>query len=289
MRSLSKLQMNLFDWLMPGQPLSPPRQPLASTDQPALPDASHVTRHPQANRQIDVGAVLLQYHLRRSNRKTIGLQVGVEGLCVTAPRWALVADINQVVLDKGPWVLEKMRQLRARDLAHHQQSIQWEDGVCLPYLGRRLRVCLDPQVRCEGLHEEVPQTGDPALLRLRLPLQASSTQIREKTQSWLMKQARAHFTQRLDCFAPRLGVSWSRLRLSQAKTRWGSANMQGVISLNWRLIHHAPSIIDYVVVHELSHLREMNHSPAFWDTVATVMPDYAQYRLALNKDPLPPW
>jgi predicted metal-dependent hydrolase len=247
-----------------------------------------VVAHPLANRQARIDGHVLHYHLRRSSRKTIGLQVGAEGLCVTAPRWALVGDIEQVVREKGPWVLEKMRQMRERDMAHLQKTIVWQDGVCLPYLGGHLRVCLSPQARAEGLVTDGQDTGIPSL-HLRLPMQASSTQIREKTQAWLMKCAREHFAQRLDHFAPQLGVRWTQLRLSQAKTRWGSANLRGVISLNWRLIHHAGGIIDYVVVHELSHLREMNHSAAFWETVASVMPDYERQRHALKKDNLPPW
>jgi predicted metal-dependent hydrolase len=277
MNPLGKLQMGLFDWLMP------------SADAAAQPTPQYVARHPQANREVRITGVPLPYQLRRSSRKTIGLQVGSEGLCVTAPRWALVADIERVVLEKGPWVLDKMRQMRARDLAHHQQAIEWQDGVCLPYMGTSLCVRLCPDVRMEGLTTAPDGVQGQPVLQLRLSPQASGTQIRDKTQAWLMQQARTHFAQRLDAFAPRLGVAWTQLRLSQAKTRWGSANVRGVICLNWRLIHHAPSIIDYVVVHELSHLRVMNHSPAFWETVASVLPDYKQQRHALKKDSLPPW
>lgn len=98
----------------------------------------------------------------------------------------------------------------------------------------------------------------------------------------LLEQARTLFTQRLNHFAPLLGVRYTQLRLSNARTRWGSANSRGHIALNWRLIHLAPELIDYVVVHELSHLRHMNHSPAFWATVASILPDHAQRRLALR-------
>ena len=72
------------------------------------------------------------------------------------------------------------------------------------------------------------------------------------------------------------------LRLSSAQTRWGSASADGSIRLNWRLIHFAPAIIDYVVAHELAHLREMNHSPAFWETVRSVLPDFERSREALR-------
>jgi predicted metal-dependent hydrolase len=104
-----------------------------------------------------------------------------------------------------------------------------------------------------------------------------------------MAQARQLFTQRLDHFAPALGVRWTQLSLSSAATRWGSAGADGRIRLNWRLIHFKPSVIDYVVAHELSHLRVMNHSPQFWETVASVMPDYREQQQTLKRETIPPW
>jgi predicted metal-dependent hydrolase len=84
-------------------------------------------------------------------------------------------------------------------------------------------------------------------------------------------------------------VRWTRLRLSNAGTRWGSASADGSIRLNWRLIHFRQPVIDYVVAHELSHLRVMDHSRSFWDTVATVVPDYADLRNQLKADAVPKW
>lgn len=104
-----------------------------------------------------------------------------------------------------------------------------------------------------------------------------------------MVQAKQLFTHRLNHFAPVLGVQWRKLSLSNASTRWGSAGSDGSIRLNWRLVHFKPEIIDYVVVHELSHLRVMDHSPLFWETVRTVVPDYASRRAQLRDETLPQW
>jgi len=108
-------------------------------------------------------------------------------------------------------------------------------------------------------------------------------------QAWLMRQAKRLFTERLNHYAPHLGVQWRKLSLSSAGTRWGSASADGAIRLNWRLIHFKQSVIDYVVVHELSHLRVMDHSPRFWDTVRTVVPDYAELRSQLKEEAVPRW
>jgi predicted metal-dependent hydrolase len=126
-------------------------------------------------------------------------------------------------------------------------------------------------------------------LRLGLPQHATEAQIRDAVQAWLMRQARRVFVERLDHFAPRLGVQWRRLALSSAGTRWGSARSDGSIRLHWRLVHFRMDVIDYVVAHELSHLRVMDHSPSFWDTVRTVVPDYAAVRQLLKDDSVPTW
>ena len=131
-----------------------------------------------------------------------------------------------------------------------------------------------PGVARRALHVGLPQTAEPA-------------QIRDAVQSWLQRQALALFDERCRHFAPRLGVRIKRLRLSSATTRWGSATADGTIRLHWRLLHFALPTIDYVVAHELAHLREMNHSPAFWDVVRSVLPDYERARGALKSDLLP--
>ena len=108
------------------------------------------------------------------------------------------------------------------------------------------------------------------------PRGATPEQIRDAVQAWLMRQAKTLFQQRLAYFAPQLQVQWRRLSLSNAGTRWGSARVDGAIRLNWRLVHFSLAVVDYVVAHELSHLRVMNHSPHFWQTVGSVMPDYPE-------------
>jgi len=111
--------------------------------------------------------------------------------------------------------------------------------------------------------------------------------LREAVQSWLQRQALRVFKERCAHFAPRLGVRVRRLSLSSAATRWGSASADGAIWLHWRLIHFTLPVIDYVVAHELAHLREMNHSRAFWEVVRSVVPDYARARRTLDDQPVP--
>ncbi|MGQ9724429.1 MAG: M48 metallopeptidase family protein, partial [Tepidimonas sp.] len=96
-------------------------------------------------------------------------------------------------------------------------------------------------------------------------------------------QARLRFAARIAHYAPLLAVRVAALRVSSARTRWGSASTRGTISLNWRLVCLPGELLDYVVVHELAHLREMHHGPAFWALVGSVLPDYADRRAALRR------
>ena len=144
------------------------------------------------------------------------------------------------------------------------------------------------------LLEDVAAAADQAaqtrqVLCISLSRQAAPEQIRDVVQAWLMRQARSIFQERLDHFAPLLGVQWKKLSLSNAGTRWGSARVDGSIRLNWRLVHFKMSVLDYVVVHELSHLRVMDHSPRFWATVHSVMPDHGVMRRQLKEEVIPRW
>lgn len=262
---------------------------------PAL-DASPAAefQHPEANREITLDAVRVAYAFQRGQRRTIGFSVGPGGLVVRAPRWVTLAQVETALQEKSRWIVQKLGESRQRQAQALSMRLVWQHGMRLPYLGRVLTVLLDPLRRPRtgaSLGDMLPpEAGEPApCLYLALPLDASPVQIRAAVQRWLMAQARAHFTVRLNHFAPQLQVQWRQLGLSQAATRWGSARSDGAIRLNWRLMHFDLPVIDYVVAHELSHLRVMNHSPRFWDTVRSVMPDYEQHRRQLKTQPAPRW
>ncbi len=270
----------------------PDAKPAASSTEPAISLAQALEpasyRHPQANRQLMLAGVHVAYAFRRGKRRTIGFSVGAEGLAVSAPRWVPLREVDRAVEEKSDWILRKLQETRQRHQQLQATRIEWRDGAELPYLGQTLRLELDPGHRF-GSGEELQGEGDQQRLRLSLPVAASAEQIRDAAQAWLMRRARSFFEQRLNHYAPQLGVQWTRLSLSSAATRWGSASAEGAIRLHWRLIHFSPQVIDYVVVHELSHLRVMDHSPRFWQTVGTVVPDYRQLRQQLKEQPLAGW
>ena len=269
--------------------------------QEALAPATY--RHPEANREALLDGVLVAYAFKRGKRRTIGFSVGAEGLAVSAPKWVLLNEIDRAVQEKAGWIVKKLQETRERHKRLEAVRIDWKDGATLPFLGGVLTVVLDPRQSVSAMVVQpvsavpdavdgakgLPSTHEHNTLCLGLAHNATATQIRDAAQAWLMRYARQLFEQRLNHFAPELGVQWRRLSLSSAGTRWGSASADGSIRLNWRLIHFKLSVIDYVVVHELSHLRVMDHSPRFWDTVRHVVPDYAELRSQLKDEMVPKW
>ena len=287
-----------------------------------MPAAVQEFRHPQACRELLLewaepgrlhgppGRVRVAFALARVPRRSIGFTVSAAGLAVRAPSRMALAAVDAAVQRKAGWIVQKLLEARARAARQAHTAPVWQDGAVLPYLGTVLRVCLDPAAPPGGVLVPAPPGNGIAgwELRMRRPvlrrppaacdtagradagedgLQAAA--LRCAVHAWMLRQARAHFSARLDHFAPLLGVQWQRLALTSARPRWGSAKADGCIRLNWRLLHCAPAVLDYVVVHELAHLRVMDHSPRFWATVASVLPDHAALRRRLHDADIPHW
>lgn len=270
------------------EPLAPVDRSQSAIDLIAISDFAH----PKATREVRLGEAVVAYAFTRAKRRTIGFVVGPDGLAVRAPRWTPLSEVDAALQEKGAWILRKLQETRERQTRQHSARIDWRDGVTLPLLGGTIQVVLDPghHFSAQGaILDAGVLDGAPCMLRVALPHSAAPEQIRDAVQAWLMRHAKDLFIQRLDHFAPQLQVQWKRLSLSNAGTRWGSARIDGSIRLNWRLIHFSQAVIDYVVVHELSHLRVMDHSPRFWDTVRTVVPEYATLRGQLKDDAIPRW
>jgi len=273
------------------------------------------SRPAEATAEIRLHGQTVAYRLRRTPRRSIGFTVGADGLTVAAPRGLAAGEIDAALRGKAAWVLRKLAEQRERAQA---SRIEWRDGTMLPFLGRTLRVTLDgrvagavldaagavaagavstadavpgrPRGDGEGTADDGSDGDDGAAalaLRVGLPPGAAPARIRDAVQDWLRRQARRVFEERCAHYAPRLGVRPRRVSLTSARTRWGSASVDGSVRLNWRLVHFALPTLDYVVVHELAHLRHMNHGPQFWAVVRAALPDVEGARGALRRAPLP--
>jgi predicted metal-dependent hydrolase len=284
-------QLSLFDFNAVTDPVAPTPAHNVALLPPAAspPPAPGLLQHPRAQREIVLQGQRVAYEFRVARRRSIGFSVGLEGLSVRAPRWVRRADVDEALHERAHWILDKLAEQRERAQRLEAARVQWREGASIPFLGEPVVLVIDPRVAGAALDAE--SQGLPGLprrvLRVGLPHDVSAAQLREAVQGWLQRQALRVFKERSAHFASRLGVRVRRLSLSSAATRWGSASADGAIWLHWRLIHFTLPVIDYVVAHELAHLREMNHSRAFWDVVRSVVPDYQRARRTLDDQPVP--
>ncbi len=259
---------------------APNASPVPHVGQPQHLSSHRPLAHPRANRETVLAGMPVAYLFQRVRRRSIGFVVGPDGLEVRAPKWVTIKEVELGLQERGEWVLRKWAEMQERQ--KNIRQIEWREGASLDYLGAPIHLRLSPE---NGRSE----LNDQRQLLLALPHNAEPAQIRDAVQAWLMREAKTLFENRLNFYAPQMGVQWRRLSLSNAGSRWGSARIDGAIRLNWRLIHLKPDAIDYVVVHELAHLHEMNHSPAFWNVVASILPDHVARRKELQKENLANW
>jgi len=206
----------------------------------------------------------ISYLLERRSRRTIGLKITAEGLVVHAPKRIVEFQLNQILQDKSNWILNK---LQARE-ANHVAKIEWIDGEHLLYLGSDIQLSISQNSSNKAL------IFDQSTLFIASPQANNHAVLGRKVIQWYKKQAALDFSRRLEILAAKLGVATPPLTLSNAQSRWGSCNSRGEVRLNWRLLQAPPHIINYVICHELAHLKQMNHSAKFWAVVEQLFPNY---------------
>jgi predicted metal-dependent hydrolase len=222
-------------------------------------------------RHIQLGSEVVGYRFRRARRRSIGMVIDDNGLRVAAPDHTPISEIEAFILEKARWVLKKLSERRAAPM---RPVVHWSEGTTIALLGNPVKIALLPGRRDISLQDGrlgigLSPRGEPAALRKR-------------GIAWLKSWALALFGERLALYAANLGVPKPALALSNARKQWGVCRRDGHVRLNWRLIHLPLHLIDYVVAHELAHLREMNHSARFWTVVGSLYPDYKHARMELR-------
>jgi predicted metal-dependent hydrolase len=209
---------------------------------------------------------------RGHKRRRAVLTVDERGLTVSVPWHASDHYIAHFLQDSASWVLRKLKTCESRK----PRARLWQDGELVDYLGRQLRLAL----RAE--HYSLVQLQDGGVLALSLPEPHTADTVRAALVKWYRRHALAYFGTRVAYYSGQLAIEAPRVLISNARTLWGSCNAKREVRLSWRLMQAAPHIVDYVVAHELAHLRQMNHSARFWRVVERLCPDYASARAELD-------
>ena len=233
-------------------------------------------RKPEAegqSRRIVLAGQDVDYRLFRARRRSIGMQIGLTGLTVRAPRWVTIREIEATLIERDRWILRSLDEWRARrrDVLPHE----WKTGASILYLGRDLALAVHP-ARKKAI------SSDLLNLTVLHPAAEDERQVATFVTRWLREETERLIVPRAAEFALRVTAPPPVVKLSNARSEWGSCNQKGVIRLNWRLVHLPPDLALYIVAHEVAHLIELNHSPRFWNLVETLFPGHAEARRTLD-------
>ena len=212
---------------------------------------------------------MTDYTITRSKRKTIALYVRNGGVEVRAPLKAPKRDIDKFVASKEKWITDKLAQSNERAIRRENFNLNYGDTVT--YRGNECPITAKPGNRLGFDYEQ-----------FYIPPDLSPEQIKAACVQIYRLLAKRDLTDKVLNYAKIMVVTPSAIKINGAKTRWGSCSTRKSLNFSWRLIMANDDVIDYVVVHELAHLIEMNHSPKFWAIVETVLPDYRERKAKLK-------
>jgi hypothetical protein len=225
-------------------------------------------------RVIELGGERIEYRLTRTRRRSIGLEIGLAGLVVRSPRRVPLREIDAALLARADWILGALRRWHGR--RREVLPRDWVPGATILFRGAPLALDLHPA-------RERAIAPDLFHFRVRHPAPGDGPAIARFVGGWLRDETLRALAPEASAMAARLGVAPPPVRVSNARSEWGSCTSAGVVRLNWRLVHLPPGLAHYVVAHEVAHLTEMNHSPRFWAQVEALYPGHREARRALGE------
>lgn len=230
--------------------------------------------------QVRFGGKTIGYNIKRSSRRgTVSIAIDpAEGVLVTAPRPASVEKLDDIVHAKASWILQRLR--RQSDLPPLPSQREFVSGETFLYLGRQHRLRLDVN------EAPRPLRLDNGWLRVPIPRHLQQQHrgpfVRAALIDWYRRLASKRLSERVAFWAGKLELGSPETVLAEPRKRWGSASPSGTVRINWRIIQGPLSLVDYVVAHELTHLRHPDHTRAFWAALGRVMPDYDMRKTRLR-------
>jgi predicted metal-dependent hydrolase len=233
-------------------------------------------------RQVIYNGKCFNYELIKKKKKNIGICITQDGkVLVTSPLHVDESYIHEVVVKKAQWILDKLKIVNERN--KDIEKNEYINGERIYYLGKNydIKVIEDDvkgvEIRFLGdvfeVHVNSMVIGDERLVL-----------IKEALTNWLKEQAKVVFLERTELYGRRLNLKPNRIVIKGQKSIWGSCSTKNNINYNWRLIMAPLSVLDYVVVHELCHLKHHDHSSRFWSFVGSIMPDYMEKKKWLKEN-----
>ena len=224
----------------------------------------------------------LQYTLKRTNRKKIGISIERDGaIIVRAPLQTEFDEVEKFVADKCIWIYQKLAVKKT--LNRKKPKREFVNGQGFLYLGKSYRLKLEKDAKIES--EKSAQATPLRLWHGYFELaESESANARNHFILWYKKQINKQIKARIPRYDKRIGVTVKDVRVSDLGHRWASCNRNGVISFNWRAVMAPVWVFDYILVHEMVHLIERGHTGRFWRLISRVIPDYEKHALWLNEN-----
>ena len=230
----------------------------------------------ETDRSIALQGHRVDYKLvRRRGRRGVGLKVDGNGMTVAVSLSTPISAVEEMIGNNANWVLKKLDEWSCRKIVPQT----WQTGTALAFMGETLTLMIDVETKTVKRKAVAEQLMQHLFVRGQL---VNAALIEKAVVDWYKKQALPHFAQRAFFFAKLHSLAPPRVFLSSANSRWGSCNSRREVRFSWRLIKARPALIDYVVCHELAHLRHMNHSQAFWMEVERMCPDHRALKSELD-------
>ncbi|MFL6408935.1 MAG: M48 family metallopeptidase [Nitrososphaeraceae archaeon] len=220
--------------------------------------------------EIQYGTATIPYHIIKSKRvKTSEIIVDSDRITIRTPLDKNLADIKKIVSGKASWILKKQKEYR--ETIPQIIKPTYREGSTLPYLGRNypLRIIRNqPEYNIKFFDGEFV-----AKIKSSKPF---SIRIKKLYEEWLIEKAKSVFRPKIDEYSKKLGVKVKRIAIKHLKNRWGSMTKDGSININLNLLKASEDVIDYIIVHELCHLKIKEHYYHYWDYVRRYMPNYEE-------------
>jgi len=226
---------------------------------------------------LDLGNSVITYEVIKSDRKTLGIKIDFDsGIIVRSPQKLSQNKIKEVLQDKSSWILEKLQKID--EIKSPPPPKKFLSGERFPYLGRHYLLQVNSDSKLDQKEAEVKYYQGKFIARVA-PVVLENDNLRtellqEKFIQWYRRKADKKIKERVHKYQSQLGVEPNNIKIKKQKKRWGSCSSKDNLNFNWKLILAPMSILDYIVVHELAHLKFSNHPRDFWQLVETIIPDY---------------
>ncbi|MDF2988876.1 MAG: putative metal-dependent hydrolase [Eubacterium sp.] len=223
---------------------------------------------------IILGGRELKYTLKRTNRRSIGISIDKTGfVTVAGPNGISEETVRELLREKASWILDKLSHFEAL-AARKGKAKEFAGDEEYPYLGKMFKLKIEIET---SLKRPVFRLQENTL-ELYTKNTENTGMLKDYLKLWYVEQFKRIIEQRVGYFSKIMGVTPGKITVREQKTRWGSCSSRGNLNFNWKLIMARPEVLDYVVIHELCHMKEMNHSDRFWALVKELCPRYKEYR-----------